>query len=421
MVATKTTKKTLLAKIRTNSTILADQAIVSGGNFLLGVLLTRYLGLEQYGIYTLLWMVVLVALSLSQAFLTTPLLSLGPKMWKSDLKPYLASLQIIQIAISGGAALITLIILWSGSLLRITMPDERLVFILPLLVGAHLIYDFYRKYFFVRQKWVLALWMDIGMYTLILMGMAGLIWHSSLTLTGCLALVMLANWMVITVVFMYLNLGWYGVDRIKQTLSRHIQYSKWLVGTAVLQWLSGNFFLIAGAGVLGATAVGVIRMVQNILGLTHVLFLAMENVIPVQAATHLRTGGVPAMKAFMWQQMKKLAIVVGIILLGIASSGSFLLSFLYGEANAAYNWVLLSFCSIYLFVFLGYPLRIVLRTIERTKPIFIAYIASAVFSLLLAYPLVLWGHMTGLVLGFLFTQMITIGIYTFYCFGVSKI
>ena len=68
----------------------------------------------------------------------------------------------------------------------------------------------------------------------------------------------------------------------KETMTRHFEFSKWLLGTAMLQWLSGNYFIIAAASILGPIAVGAVRMVQNIMGLCHVLFLAMENFLPVE-------------------------------------------------------------------------------------------------------------------------------------------
>ena len=42
--------------------VLFDQALVSGGNFLLGTFLARQLGVETYGTFALLWMAVLLLL-----------------------------------------------------------------------------------------------------------------------------------------------------------------------------------------------------------------------------------------------------------------------------------------------------------------------------------------------------------------------
>ncbi|MEL6926614.1 MAG: hypothetical protein AAFO94_21420, partial [Bacteroidota bacterium] len=91
-------------KLRSNGVVLVDQAIVSGGNFVLGILLTRFLGLDHYGVYTLLWMVLLVALSLNHAFISQPLLSLGPQ--EEDQRSYLHHLQWIQWGVALLAALL---------------------------------------------------------------------------------------------------------------------------------------------------------------------------------------------------------------------------------------------------------------------------------------------------------------------------
>ena len=56
----------MLSKNREKSWVLADQALVSGVNFLNGILLARWLGITAYGTFALIWMAVLVASSLQQ-------------------------------------------------------------------------------------------------------------------------------------------------------------------------------------------------------------------------------------------------------------------------------------------------------------------------------------------------------------------
>jgi len=61
-----------LKKDKNKLLVVLDQVIVSGGNFALGLVLIRTLGLADYGVYAVLWMGVLFALSLHQAFITMP-------------------------------------------------------------------------------------------------------------------------------------------------------------------------------------------------------------------------------------------------------------------------------------------------------------------------------------------------------------
>ena len=44
-----------LAKLRTVNWAFADQVVVSGANFITGLILARGLGLEGFGVFTLAW------------------------------------------------------------------------------------------------------------------------------------------------------------------------------------------------------------------------------------------------------------------------------------------------------------------------------------------------------------------------------
>lgn len=51
-----------------------------------------------------------------------------------------------------------------------------------------------------------------------------------------------------------------------------------------LQWGTGNLFIIMAGTPLGPWAVGVIRIMQNTMGLFNVLFIFLENVLPINFA-----------------------------------------------------------------------------------------------------------------------------------------
>ena len=80
--------------------LIADQVMVSGSNFLLGILLVRSLGLESYGIFAVLWMVILFGLSINHAFITKPILSIVPKMESTKGRMYLQNVQCLQGVLS---------------------------------------------------------------------------------------------------------------------------------------------------------------------------------------------------------------------------------------------------------------------------------------------------------------------------------
>ena len=81
-----------------NYLVFMDQGLVSGVNFLMTLLLARFMGLENFGLFALGWMLVLFFSSVQIAFIISPLFTLYPK--HACKKQYLASVHAIQLIYS---------------------------------------------------------------------------------------------------------------------------------------------------------------------------------------------------------------------------------------------------------------------------------------------------------------------------------
>ncbi len=401
----------LVLKFRTGGIVLADQALVSGSNFLLGVLLTRELGLDGFGTYSLLWMGVLFALSFSQAFIVQPMLSLGPKQ---NMDEYLPSVFTIQLLISFLAGVLAVLTLSLSSYFNLLPETGAYLLWFPVLIACYLFYDFCRKYFFLTQKSEWALFID-GLYVLVLFALLlWKAWTAELTIAWTVNALIIAQTAAIALAIWKLPRPTRNRARLLKVSLQHYHFSKWLLGTALLQWFSGNYFLLAAAALLGAAALGALRMVQNVVGLLHVLFLAMENLIPIQAASTYHQGGIDKLRAYLWKISLQTGALTSLILVGLMLASKSILFFLYGEVTNGYSFVLIGMAMIYFLVFIGHPLRFALRTLENTQPIFWAYCLSAAFTILAAYPLVGRLGLTGVLIGLFLTQLITQCVYFFY-------
>ncbi|BCL60052.1 hypothetical protein DGMP_07450 [Desulfomarina profundi] len=131
---------------------LADQAMVSGVNFLTGILFARYLGLEEYGRFTLVWMAVLFCNSFQQAGIIAPMMSIGPKQTPEEEPGYYGAVCVQQVVWSMGCSLL----LWLGVRLSyVFYPQwqiENLACPLAVTLLAWQLQDFLRRYFFVRNQ-----------------------------------------------------------------------------------------------------------------------------------------------------------------------------------------------------------------------------------------------------------------------------
>ena len=94
------------------------------------------------------------------------------------------------------------------------------------------------------------------------------------------------------------------------------------------------------------------------------------------------------------------------LILCIVVFSSQIIDFLYGHDYIKYENVLFGFALLYLFVFTGLLLRFFIRTVEKNRDIFISYVLSAGFSLILAAPMVSTFGMAGVFAGLIVTQII---------------
>ncbi|MFK8039674.1 MAG: lipopolysaccharide biosynthesis protein [Crocinitomicaceae bacterium] len=387
---------------------LVDQGVVSGVNFLMGILLTKLLGLDQYGVFAFLWMLVFFVSSIHQAFIVSPMYTLNAKQ-KNQIK-YVSQLFSLQILFS----VVTFFCVWLvASILLSYYPEYNFTYAsiaIALTAAVYVLHDFMRRLFFSFKAKTKALTVDIIGYGLQPFIIFAFYWFQELTLLTVLVSIISSLTTGIIVSFLispFPKLTF----QMGETVQAHWRFSVYLIGTSILQWLSGNLFIAMAAGLLGPIAVGVIRMSQNIVGVLHVLFLALENSIPLKAAELLQAEGKVKMLQFIGKTIKQSVWPVIALLVAVILLSKTIISQLYGAEYIEYQYVLYTFCLLYAFVFVGTFLRFVIRTLEHNKTIFISYVATSIFSLFLAKIMVQELNIVGVLLGLIISQLITNAIY----------
>ena len=132
----------------------------------------------------------------------------------------------------------------------------------------------------------------------------------------------------------------------------------------------------------------------------------MENFIPSNASKIYHDKGLKNLYAYLRQVMFMAGAVTFTLILSIVVFARQIIDFLYGKDYIKYENVLFGFALLYLFVFTGLLLRFFIRTVEKNRDIFISYLLSAGFSLLLAAPMVSTFGMAGVFAGLILTQVI---------------
>ncbi|MGD0796093.1 MAG: hypothetical protein ABR910_00085 [Acidobacteriaceae bacterium] len=389
---------------------IADQALVSGTNFLTNVLVARSLGIAEFGVFALAWMAMLFFYSMQMALISAPMMSLGPKTPPADRRIYWGGVIVQELLFALASAGLIFIGLHIIAILTHQPGLDRLTYPLCLATVVYLLQDFVRRYFFTTRQSRRAFLNDavsclpqlpliFFFLRLHLIGISGVLWIFAVT--SLVGVGLGAYWLEpVSVTF----------REIQATAARHWRISRWIAPSWLLSWMSTNFITILAPVYYGPAAAGALRASQNIVAVTHVWILGLDNVMPAEAAHRLHQSGIAALSRYLGNMSLRwggltagFALVVGIM-------PQFWLRLLYGSQFAGYGAVLRMYCLLYLLVFIGGPVRAGLQALEYTAPFVWAQMGATGFALLIGVPLTKGLGLDGVMIGTIGTSVILQGV-----------
>jgi len=377
----------------------ADQMMVSAVNFFTNILIARFLGLEDFGRFGLLWMLILFLNSLQIAMIISPMQSIGSQQSDKAAPSYYGAV-LAQQLIAGTLSFlfIYLFISASGNFFPRWQINE---FALPLaaVAFAFQFQDFLRRYLIVRGKMFWMFVNDIISYGGQLIGLLCLSQTDFFSITTVLWTISLTSSVAIGVGLLTLGTVVWQLSVFRQVTVRHWHFAKWLLNSALLERLKDSLINLIIATVLSVAAVGALKACQNIIGVTHVLLLALQNIVPVKAGQYYREGGNRLLSAYLG----KVALFGGGLMIGIAlilgGLPTLWVELFYGDEFITYSYLLSWLAIIYVVSFFNLPLRTGLRVMEFTRPIFTSLFWTSLLEILSIYLLAVYFGLHGVMLG----------------------
>lgn len=402
-----------LSRFSTVNWALLDQAMISGANFVLGLLLVRYIGLASFGEYVLVWMIVQFCMSIQNALIISPMFSIAPQVERHDRAKYYSVTMALQILLAGALAILP--VLYIAFVPTRFLPiwlSTQTALLLSVCIFVFQIQDYCRRQFCSTGQYRLAFFVDLLAYGIQLLLIVVVI--RILPLLSSVLIAFIISMAISSIIAIrYLDYQRPSFSEVIQGGSRHWISAKWLLGSACLQWVTGNYFLVTAGAVMGPVVVGAIRAAQNLVGLSHILFQAFENIVPKEASRKYHQLGKSALNRYMGSS--GVAVIAGTASIAALASwhADILLGLIYKTADPIALSAMYWFVPIYVLIAAQLPLRAGLRAIEKTKFIFIAYVATAVFSLVSARFFVVEHSVSGIMLGILIVEAIMLLI--FFC------
>ncbi len=292
---------------------LADQALVSGTSFLMAVLLGRFCGPRELGIYSLGFTVIVLLYSALQSLVGVPYTIYVPRMREVERRQYAGGV----LAHGGLLALLAMSGLTIAAILNVlgvgTAAAGPVLWMLVVAVPFLLLREFGRRFAFAEMQMAAALALDAIVVVLQLLLVLWLTAAGKLSAVSALA-AMAASCGLVGVAWLYSNRGRFVLQRrgVQQAWQQNWPFAKWMLAdqtvlvlnSYVPHWLLAVLFGVAATGRFTASA--------QIFLVLNPLVLGLNNVLTPRMAQAMSAGGASELQ----RVLRKAAVVIGVTVAG---------------------------------------------------------------------------------------------------------
>ena len=346
-----------LQKIPYKYLALFEQGIVSGGNFLMIILLSKVLSLSELGSYTKILIYAYFCNALLLAYIIHPF---QKKTSDNSISIYLSLFFISLI-----------------SFVAFFVAEKNTVLFVYIYLFAYSMQELARRFWLQQKQIKKAILLSAVSYSLQFFFL--FINYKSLNNNSVLWIVSITSLFSILVFFVpYLNYH-FSFKSIVNSAINNFQLSTSILLIALLQWFSGNFVLLKTAAVFGADFLGVFKIYQNYFGLINLFFLTIENNLPAT----ISTTNIKWLYQNFTSKFKNYTSYI-FFLLFLVSAGSLVYAFYFSiDLKVDVCIVFTLFCS-QLIGYFGIAPRLILRLSGNENSLLLGYVISVLLSFLLA-------------------------------------
>jgi O-antigen/teichoic acid export membrane protein len=371
-----------------------DQGLYSGANFLINILLARWLRPEEYGAFTVAFSIVPILMAFHSSFLTEPMLVFGTSRYGGRFCTYLGVLIYGHFAMAIAIALIcaaaSVIFHQVGSpIIAGTLAGLALgsPFILLASLARRAFYVLLKPHCSAAGSALYLVTMMMGVYACYRWGL--LTGGCSAALMGFSAgVTSLAILAVLKPVLKPRLLR----QLMKGVLSDHWRYGRWAAGSSLLSSSYSAFYYILMTAFTSLSSVAMLRAVQNLFAPASQLLVSVALPLVPWAAERSAKYGPACLTRHAVRISAALVAAALLYLLVIVSAGSRLVDLLYAGRYSVHLWLILLVAIVQLFTASGGGAHVALRASGRSDLLFIVYAAGSFLSLLGSLILAgLWG------------------------------
>jgi O-antigen/teichoic acid export membrane protein len=375
---------------------LLDQGVFAGSNFVISILLARWLSAEQYGTYAVGFAVFLFLLNFHQALLLEPMLVFGSSVYRDCLRGYVKALLLLHLGMS---VVIVLGLCASAAIaFKLQQADGLPGALLGIAFAAPALFLFWlvKRTFYLKLSPAPSAAAAL-LYCALTMGGLALVYHQTHHLTPFSAFVLMGlgglGSSAVLLAYLALRLtSSQDAPSVLDTWRRHWRYGRWALGANAMMWIPINAFYPILSKFGGLAQAGELKALMNFAAPMLQACAALHTLMIPYASRVLEKRGAAGISV-MLRRMTLLCVACAVpywIVLLLFRGPAFQMLYAGRYTEVAYLLPVVALASVAGSAFFG-P-SIVLRSMQSPGLIFAAVSVSSCISVAIGIPLTrVWG------------------------------
>jgi len=389
-------KHKLIPWVMKGGLALLDQGVFAGSNFVMSILLARWLSAEQYGTYAVGFAVFLFLLNFHAALLLEPMLVFGSSVYRNCLRGYVKALLLLHLGMS---VIIVLGLCASAAIaFKLQQADGLPGALLGIAFAAPALFLFWlaKRTFYLKLSPAPSAAAAL-LYCALTMGGLALVYHQTHHLTPFSAFVLMGlgglGSSAVLLAYLALRLtSSQDAPSVLDTWRRHWRYGRWALGANAMMWIPINAFYPILSKFGGLAQAGELKALMNFAAPMLQACAALHTLmIPYSSRVLEDRGG--AGVGVLLKRMTLLCVTFAVpywIVLLLFREQAFRMLYSGRYTEVAYLLPVVALASIAGSAFFG-P-SIVLRSLQSPRLIFAAVSVSSCVAVAVGIPLTrVWG------------------------------
>jgi O-antigen/teichoic acid export membrane protein len=369
---------------------ILDQGVFTGSNFVISILLARWLSPEQYGSYAVAFAIFLFILTFYQALLLEPMLVFGGSVYRNCLRGYLKALLMLHLGLSLGIVLVL------GISAGVAFKLEPASSLPSALVGVAFAAPSILLFWLVKRTFYLKLSPAPSagaavLYCVLTMGGLAVVYkHGLLSVFSALVLMGVGSLGASASLLIYLKLrlaSSHDAPSVLDIGGRHWRYGRWALGANAMMWVPINLFYPLLSRFSGMAEAGELKALMNFASPMLQTCAALSSLMLPYSARVLEQRGGAGVNVIL-KRMTLLCVACAVpywVVILVFRGPAFRLLYSGRYTEVVYLLPIVALVSIFGSAFFG-P-SIVLRSLEAPRSVFAAVSVSSCIAVAIGIPL----------------------------------